>query len=297
VNHAELILLAISAPLLGMADAGPGGPQCTMLDKIGVMAAAESTRSAALGVLEQIAKGDNQNIAADWEKQLGLTQADLHHPAYREVVVRACALRSLGRTGLPGALDFLRNFSLSDAAGDKSEHLWPTAQVAVREALLSGITDAGSRAEFLEKVLSERHDAMSNGSLTIWAVEELCNSGASQALSRIRQSIKWLWSGQRGDDEAAFCEARMQVLTRDPDRARALGSVFGSIASLESTPEGKRLIQWASLQLIQLHSPSADAELERIAGDLAVQAKNFPEDSELANTKTFIDAIIAERKR
>ena len=171
------------------------------------------------------------------------------------------------------------------------------AQIALREALLSGITDAGSRAEFLENVLSERHDAMSNGSLTIWAVEELCNSGASQALPRVRQSIKWLWSGQRGDDGIAFCEARMQIVARDPDRARALGSVFGSIASLESTPEGKRLIQWASLQLIPLHSPSADAELERIAGDLAVQAKNFPKDAELTETKRFIDAILAARRK
>jgi len=141
------------------------------------MAAAEPTRSAALGVLDQIAKVDNENIAASWEKQLDLTPAGPHR------------------------------------------------------------------------------------------------------------------------DEPVICEDRMQVHTRDPDRARAVGSVFGSIASLESTPEGKRLIQWASLQLIQLHSPSAGAELERIAGDLAVQTKNFPEDSELAQTKTFIDAVLAARRK
>jgi hypothetical protein len=297
MNHVSLVLLAISAPLLGMADAGPGGPQCTMLNKIGAMAAAETTRSAALGVLEQIAKGDNQNIAADWEQQLGLTPADLHHPVYGNVVVRACALRSLGRTGLTEATDFLRNFSLSDAAGDKSQTLWPAAQIALREALLSGITDAGSRAAFLENVLKEPHDAMSNSSVTHWAVDDLCDSGYSEALPRVRQSIKNRRNGQRDDDEIAFCEARMQIVARDPDRARALGSVFGSIASLESTPEGKRLIQRATLQLIPLHSPSADAELERIAGDLAVQAKSFPKDAELADTKKFIDAILAARRK
>ena len=297
MNHVSLILLAISAPLLGMADAGPGGPQCTMLNKIGAMAAAEPTRSAALGVLEQIAKGDNQNIAAEREQQLGLTSADLQHPVYGSVVVRECALHSLGRTGLPEALDFLRNFSLSDAAGDKSQHVWPAAQIALREALLSGITDAGSRAAFLENVLKEPHDAMSNSSVTHWAVDGLCDSGYLEALPRVRQSIKNRRNGQRGDDEIAFCEARMQIVARDPDRARALGSVFGSIASLESTPEGKRIIQWATLQLIPLHSPSADAEFERIAGDLAVQAKNFPKDAELAETKRFIDAILAARRK
>jgi hypothetical protein len=269
-----------------------------MLDKIGTMAAAEPTRSAALGVLEQIAKGDNQNIAAERGQQLGLTPADLQHPVYGSVVVRGCALRSLGRTGLPEAADFLRNFSLSDAAGDKSQTLWPAAQIAVREALLSGITDAGSRAAFLENVLKEPHDAISKGGVMLWALEELCDAGATSALPTIRQTLSDLWTGHPfAQDEAVFCEDRVQVLTRDPDRARALGSVFGSIASLESTPEGKRIIQWASLQLIPLHSPSADAELERIAGDLAVQAKNFPKDAELAETKKFIDAILAARRK
>jgi hypothetical protein len=114
------------------------------------------------------------------------TPADLHHPVYSDVVVRECALRSLGRTGLPEALDFLRNFSLSDAAGDKSERLWPAAQIALREALLSGITDAGSRAAFLENVLKEPHDAMSNSSVTHWAVDGLCDSRYGEALPQVR---------------------------------------------------------------------------------------------------------------
>jgi hypothetical protein len=208
-----------------------------------------------------------------------------------------CALRSLGRTGLPEAADFLRNFDLSDAAGDKSNRLWPAAQIALREALLSGIADAQLRSEFLENVLNEPHDARSNSSVTHWAVDELCDYGDSVALPQVRRSIRKRGNGQRDEDEIAFCEARMQIVARDPDRARALGSVFGSIASLESTPEGKRLIQWATLQLIPLHSPSADAELERIAGDLAVQAKSFPEDAELAETKRFMDAILAARRK
>lgn len=297
MNHALLLLLAVSTPLPGMADSGPNGPQCASLNRIGALAAAVPARSAALSVLEEIAKGQNQKINADWEEQLGLTSGDLHHPAYNDVGVRVCALHSLGRTGLPEAVNFLRNFSPADVADDKSERLWPARQIALREALLSGIADAKSRAQFLENVLKERHDAISNGALLFWAAEQLCDQGASEALPQVRESIKWLWSGQRGEDEIAFCETRMQVVSRYPDRARALGSVFGSITSLENTAEGRRLIQWAMLQFIPLHSPSADAELERIADDLAVQARNFPRDIELVETKKFIDGILDARKK
>lgn len=139
---------------------------------------------------------------------------------------------------------------------------------------------------------------MSKGAVMFWALEELCDAGAASALPRVRQTLSDLWAGQQfAQDEAVFCEDRMQVITRDTDRARALGSIFGSIASLESNSEGKRLIEWAMVQLMAMRTPSADAELERVAGDLALQAKNFPEDAGLAETKEFIDDILAARRK
>jgi hypothetical protein len=171
------------------------------------------------------------------------------------------------------------------------------AQVALREALMNQITDPASKVEFLTSVLTERHDAILNGSLVHWAVDELCNRGALTALPQVRQVIGRLRSGQPGEDEVAFCEARMQVVARDPDRARALGSIFGSIVSLENTLEGKRLIQWALLQFIALRSQGADAELKRIASDLTVQLRNFPRDVELSETKEFIDDILSSRAK
>lgn len=122
MKHLLSLLLAIGAPLTTLATTpAAGDAQCAMLDKIAATAAEDPARSAALSVLEQIAKGANQKINADSEKQLGLTPRDLHHPAYNEVGVRVCALRTLGRTKLPGALDFLRSLSLSDTADDKSQ--------------------------------------------------------------------------------------------------------------------------------------------------------------------------------
>jgi hypothetical protein len=299
MDRASLVLLALSAPLIGFATTlGPNAAQCGLVNKIGAMAVAEPARSATLNILERIAKGENQDIDAAWEKQLGLTAGDLHHPAYADIGVRVCALHSLGRTGLPEAAQFLRGFSLSDAAGERSDRLWSAAQIALREARLSGIADAASRAEFLENVLTEPRDAMSKGAVTLWAIEELCDGGATSALPRIRQTLAQLWTGEPfAADEAAFCQDRMQVLSRDTDRAKALGSVFGSIVSLENTLEGKRLLQWAMLQLSALHTSSANSELERIASDLAIQAKNFPHDVQLSQTKEFIDGILSVRRK
>jgi hypothetical protein len=293
-----LLLLALSTPLTSLATSpGPGDAQCGLLNKIGAMAAAESTGSAALSVLEQIAKAGNQNISADLEKQLGLTPGDLHHPAYSDVGVRVCALHSLGRTGLPGAADFLRNFNLSDAAGDKSNRLWPAAQIALREALLSGIADAQLRSEFLENVLKEPHDARSNSSVTHWAVDELCDYGDSVALPQVRRSIRNRGNGQRDEDEIAFCEARMQIVARDSDRARALGSVFGSVVSLEGSAEGRRLIEWAMWQLAAIKSASATAELEQVATQLSALQKSSPGDQELSELVENINNLREARKR
>jgi hypothetical protein len=299
VNYRSLLLLALSTPFMGLATTpGPGDAQCGVLNKISAMATAQPTMSAALGVLEQIAKAGNQAISADTEKKLGLTPGDLRHPAYNDVGVRVCALHSLGRTGLPEAVDFLRNFSLADIAGDNSNRIWPAAQIALREALLGGITDAKSRAEFLENVLTEHHDARSNSSLLFWAAEQLCDQGASQALPQVRASFKWLWPEQQfAADQITFCEDRMQVLSRDVDRAMALGTVFGSVVSLEGSAEGRRLLEWATWQLAAIQSDSATAELERVAGQLVALQKSSPGDLELSELAENINDLRTARKK
>ena len=77
-------------------------------------------------------------------------------------------------------------------------------------------------------------------------------------------------SGQRGEDEIQFCEIRIQVLHRNPNRVKALASVL-SLSNVEDT----RLQLWAVYELDAMRSPEADAELDRFA--LAVKA--LPETS------------------
>ena len=60
----------------------------------------------------------------------------------------------------------------------------------------------------------------------------------------------------------------MQVVSRDPDRVKALGSVL----TLDD-PGSSRLIRWAVAKLESMHSPSADAELDRFADQLGNSAR------------------------
>ena len=53
------------------------------------------------------------------------------------------------------------------------------------------------------------------------------------------------------------------MVSRDPDRVKALGSVL----TLDDPGSG-RLIRWAVAKLESMHSPSADAELDRFADQL-----------------------------
>jgi hypothetical protein len=78
-------------------------------------------------------------------------------------------------------------------------------------------------------------------------------------------------NGQRDEDDIEFCRARIQVVSRDPDRAKALGSVL----SLDAQPHDDRLVWWAISQLKAMHSAAVDAEMERFAA----QVNSLPRES------------------
>jgi len=158
---------------------------------------------------------------------------------------------------------------------------------------MSRIADPQAKIEFLRNTLTSKTAATPRW----WVVEELCNRGAAVALPDIRASIKKRLSGSDAQSEIEFCEARVQVLGRDPDRARALGSVFGSVVSLENTLEGQKLLHWAMQQLIPMRSPDADAELDRIADRLDVLAKGAPGDVQLSILKSKVNGIRSERAK
>jgi hypothetical protein len=74
-----------------------------------------------------------------------------------------------------------------------------------------------------------------------------------------------MWSGKYGEEQLLFCEARIRVVNRYPDRAKALGAVL----SLDASTQEERLLRWAIDQLKLMHSPAADAELKRFQTELA----------------------------
>jgi hypothetical protein len=285
------------APALSVADVGPGYAECALMaNVIQPAAGVASTKAAALESLERIVEGRLSEIRPESEKQLGLDPGQLRHPAFSVSAARVCAARSLGRTGLPEAVDFLQGLKETEAPDDRSRMVWSAAQIAIREASLVHISEPDARWKFLEGVVEERGVP---GQVAYWAMEELCNSGDVEALPRIRAILTRLYNGDRdrGEEEVNYCESRMQVVARNPDRAKALGTVFSSVTQLDSTEPGRRLLAWAMCQLAALHSPSADAELERLAKDLATLHKAFPDDVKLSMLADDMSAINATRKR
>jgi hypothetical protein len=144
---------------------------------------------------------------------------------------------------------------------------------------LARITDPQLKIEFLERIATGRAPA------THWAVEQLCNSGAFASRGIIQQSIRRSWPDEYGEDQIRFCEARMLVVSRDPDRVKALGSVL----SVENVMEEDRVIRWAIYQLAEAHSPDAMAELDRFAGEVGKAPDSSPQKQRWSGFKQEIE--------
>jgi len=234
---------------------------CWELDRVASIAASQpETRATAVDVLEKIALDRASSISAEAERQVGSAQDELHDGGFHAPEVRACALRAIGGTGLPEALDFLKGLMPDDFATDTTQQIWPAAETALRDATLRGIQDPQLQIEFLEHTATE----MAHSGTGIWAFNELCNRGSLGSLVTIQKAIRETWSGHYGEDETAFCEARIRVLYGKPDRAKALGAVL----SVETSADNARLTTWALGELRSMHSSAADAELVRFANEI-----------------------------
>jgi hypothetical protein len=214
-----------------------------------------------LELLERVVEGRTESIRAESETQVGLRPGDLKQKASQGAPIREVAVWRIGETGLPEAVAFLSKLKVADFPDDPSLGIWATAQVALRNAAFVRITDRQDKVEFLRKILTEGNYATSNSGIGVWAVEELCDSGASAVLPEIQESIRKRRNGKRDEDDIEFCKALLQVVSRDPDRAKALGAVL----SLDGLPQDGRLVGWATNQLTNMHSADADAELARFA--------------------------------
>lgn len=237
--------------------------ECTLVDRVAEVAKSGSpAQAAALEILERVAEARMDTAVPNLEVQGGLKPGQLRGPEFKERIVRAEALRKIAELDLPDALTFLRSLT----GGDFTPHdgqLWPDAQIALSQALLRRIPDQPSQIKFLE--------AVSQTSVAyLWSVEELCNRGSYSSLPIIRATIRRHDHTRRGERRIAFCDARMDIVSRDPDRIKALGS-FLSVRTLPDQgrfPSHPDLVGWAISQLQDMKSPRADAELQRFADEI-----------------------------
>jgi hypothetical protein len=253
------LVLSLGLPALSVADISPHIPYYIILNRVAKVAVSQpEARPLALQVLETVALGKAAEIAADAEAGLGLAQNELHTPEwFTAVSVRECALRQIGRTALPEAVEFLNGLKLADFADDTSQTLWRAANIALQEAGLRAIQDSYLQTKFLERATLGRGG--------MWAVDELCDRGSFASLVTIQNTIRTMY---RGDDRAeqyvAFCEARITALYGKPDRAKALGALLNA----ETDSTNRPLVIWAIGQLAKMHSAEADAELRRFVSDI-----------------------------
>jgi hypothetical protein len=140
----------------------------------------------------------------------------------------------------------------------------------------------------IEPLVLEKIDAVA---VAIWAFNQLCDRGALASLPLIQRSVRASWSGQYGEDELTFCETRIQVLRRSPDRVKALGSVLNVDGA-----EGTRLQLWAIYQLDSMHFPQADAELDRFAGEIGRLPERSMERQSLSLAEGIVRNIRNDRR-
>jgi hypothetical protein len=91
----------------------------------------------------------------------------------------------------------------------------------------------------------------------------------------IRESIQKRNPTHDGEKQIAFCESRMAIISRNPDRIKALGSFLTTSTGVTDS----ELLGWALNQLRNIGSPQAEAEAQRFADEI----ENLPDGSTLKN--------------
>jgi hypothetical protein len=165
-------------------------------------------------------------------------------------------------------MTFLESLKASDLAADTTGMVWPAAQIALRDARLRQIPDAGLQVRFLEDSLTGMRDG--RGPLADWAVNELCDRGSVGSTPVVIQSIRSRGNGLRDEEELEFCVARIRVVAGNPDPVKALAPILDVQSDSGDAQRGlsdprRRLAGWAIDKLNSMQSASADAELDRFA--------------------------------
>jgi hypothetical protein len=277
MKFALMITLATAWPSLAIIPE-PTYFQCSTIDRVADAAKSGSPSQAlALDVLERIGEGRLGNVSATVEVQLGLAPGQLRSYDFNVSTARVHAIRSIGKLDLPEALLYLQNLTRNNIDPDFSGAVWPAVQIALHEAQMGRIPGEQDKVRFLEDATRERSAAAS------WAVTELCNRGSLQSLPFIREQIRKTYSlPQDVSQETESCEAHMGIVSRNPDRLKALGSYLSVTA--KSTGLNLNLIGWAIAELEMMKSQQANAELQRYAKEI----DELPDSSPLKDELNFV---------
>ncbi|HWR50595.1 MAG TPA: hypothetical protein VN428_05785 [Bryobacteraceae bacterium] len=263
---ASLFALCIFAGICVQSKPAPGSVQVAQFERIVQQAQQDpSLGQKALEVLRSVAEGHAEHVSRDAASRFALMQSELQGPSFKFTTVRLHAFRTIGKLGTAAAIAFLEQVTPDQFRQDEVYQLWPAAQIALREALLNRISDPRRKTEFLEKTLTERRDAIADGTVDSWAVEELCNSGTLNSLPAVQRWIEESFSTPNVQvDKVSFCEQRMRVMMRDSDAVAAIASVL----SVSNNPIDRRLTQWAVNQLEAMKASRADEALYRFEAEI-----------------------------
>jgi len=272
MEHALKFLLGLVLPALCMASGPmPGSGYCTLLDRVASVATSRpQARAIALDVLERIALDRAGEINPETQQQVGLSPNQLQDKGFRATEVRICAVRKIGETALPEAVDFLKTLDQADLGTNEETVmlLRVMGHGAIRIATLRQIQDPQAQIQYLERTADE----MAGSGLGAWAANELCDRASLNSIAVIEKAFRKAWSGQYGEDQTTFCKARIFTLYGKPDRAKALGAVL----NVETSTQNDQLATWAIQQLALMHSPAADAELARFAKEIDALPRTSP---------------------
>jgi len=228
------------------------------------------SRAEALAVLEYVVEDQPDHVIQEAGRRAGLQayftdQVPFH---YSGTYLREYALELIGRTGLQEAIEYLSTLTPEKIGVDNSQRLYPKSKLALQRAFFSRETGPLQQIAFLERELT----SPTNAYTAQWAQDELCNRGSAGSMELVTQFIKRLNPLPAGDEEVEFCRTRIDIVNRDPNRAKALGSAL----RVDATRQDETIVRWAMSQLFEMESAEAQAVLDRYATEVEARFPDVP---------------------
>ncbi len=278
-----LLLLAAGSAICFGSIPPPYFAECRLVDEMVAKAKGNSaSQGVVLEILERIVERQIQSARLDLELAAGLPCGQFRKPEFSTDEVRIEALLRISDLDMPEALDYLKKLSKDRIAPVSSGQVWDSAEIALHRAELNRISDENARIGFLEETTGDKSAAAER-----WAVQSLCNQGSKRSLPFIRESVRRRNPTADGEEQIRFCEARMAIISRSPDRTKALASLL----VVTNGVTDQELLGWAVNELRDIDSPQADAEIQRYAKEIE-QLPNGPLKTALSGKRAQIRDLL-----